>query len=102
MHNPLNADSNVSAAALKVGKTQNKVLKLTGEVQALNIQLAQAKAAGKSTSSITSKIAEEQYVPSIRLNEFCCSNQLTYRKKLTTNITADKANAGKASKGVVE
>ena len=54
-----------SAAALKVGKTQNKVLKLTGEVQALNIQLAQAKAAGKSTSSITSKIAEEQYVSSI-------------------------------------
>lgn len=50
------------ADALQVGKIQNKVLKLTGEVQVLNIQLAQATAAGKDTSSIEDKIDEEQYV----------------------------------------
>ncbi|KAI0087516.1 hypothetical protein BDY19DRAFT_954097 [Irpex rosettiformis] len=77
----ISAATGADAAALSVGKTQNKVLKLTGEVQALNIQLAQAKAAGKSTTSIQSKITAEQ-------------------TKLTNNITADKANAGKASKGV--
>ncbi|KAK7686530.1 hypothetical protein QCA50_010129 [Cerrena zonata] len=69
------------ADALNAGKIMNKVLKLTGEVQALNIQLAQAKAKGASTTSIQSKITAEQ-------------------AKLTKNIATDKKNAGKASKGV--
>ncbi|KAI0799737.1 hypothetical protein BC629DRAFT_1581402 [Irpex lacteus] len=77
----IEAASGADADALSVGKIQNKVLKLTGEVQALNIQLAQAKAAGKDTSSIESKITEEQ-------------------TKLTKNIATDKKNAGKTSHGV--
>ncbi|KAH9933553.1 uncharacterized protein BXZ73DRAFT_100938 [Epithele typhae] len=75
------AASGASATALQNGKIKNKVLKLTGEVQALQIQLAQAQAAGKSTSSIASKIAAEQ-------------------KKLDSNIAIDTKNAGQASKGV--
>ncbi|KAH9847839.1 hypothetical protein C2E23DRAFT_897857 [Lenzites betulinus] len=75
------AASGTEADELSAGKIKNKVLKLTGEVQALNIQLAQAKAAGKDTSSITSKIAAEQ-------------------KKLTTNIATDVKSAGQPSKGV--
>ncbi|KAI0833811.1 hypothetical protein BC628DRAFT_1414546 [Trametes gibbosa] len=77
----IKAASGAEADALSAGKIKNKVLKLTGEVQALNIQLAQAKAAGKDTSSISSKITEEQ-------------------TKLTKNISLDKAAAGQASKGV--
>ena len=48
------------ADALQAGKIQIKVLKLTGEVQVLNIKLAQAKAKGSDTASIESKIKEEQ------------------------------------------
>jgi len=77
----IEAASGADADALNVGKIKNKVLKLTGEVQALNIQLAQEKAAGDDTSDTESKISEEQ-------------------TKLTKNIQLDKANAGKASKGV--
>ncbi|KAI0648697.1 hypothetical protein C8Q79DRAFT_1007274 [Trametes meyenii] len=77
----IKAASGDEADALQNGKIKNKVLKLTGEVQALQIQLAQAKASGKDTASIQSKITAEQ-------------------KKLTTNIATDKKNAGAASKGV--
>ncbi|TFK54528.1 hypothetical protein OE88DRAFT_1655232 [Heliocybe sulcata] len=70
-----------AADALQNGKIKNKVLKLTAEVQGLNIKLAKAQAAGDSTSSIEKKIAAEQ-------------------KKLTTNIATDKKNAGQTSKGV--
>ena len=56
------AASGAAADALQVGKIKNKVLKLTGEVQVLNIKLAQAKAKGSSTTSIESKLKEEQYV----------------------------------------
>jgi len=77
----ITAASGADADALSVGKIKNKVLKLTGEVQVINIDIAKAKAAGEDTSSLTSKLNEEQ-------------------TKLTNNIGLDVANAGKASKGV--
>ena len=77
----ISAASGDAKTALSNGKIKNKVLKLTGEVQALQIQLAQAKASGDDTSSIESKITEEQ-------------------TKLTKNIATDKAAAGEASQGV--
>ncbi|RPD54833.1 hypothetical protein L226DRAFT_575211 [Lentinus tigrinus ALCF2SS1-7] len=77
----IDAASGADADALQNGKIQNKVLKLTGEVQVLKIKLAKAQAAGDDTSDIEDKITEEQ-------------------TKLTTNITTDKAHAGEASKGV--
>ncbi|KAI0636281.1 hypothetical protein C8Q77DRAFT_1072055 [Trametes polyzona] len=77
----IKAASGADADALQAGKIKNKVLKLTGEVQVLKIKLAKAQASGDDTSSIESKIAEEQ-------------------KKLSTNIATDKKNAGKPSKGV--
>ena len=51
------------ADALQVGKIKNKVLKLTGEVQDINIKIAQAKAKGEDTSDLESSLATEQYVP---------------------------------------
>lgn len=93
------AASGAAADALQVGKIKNKVLKLTGEVQVLNIkvredyagrnqldincytQIAQAKANGEDTSDLESDLNDEQ-------------------TKLTTNIATDESNAGKASKGV--
>ncbi|KAJ7594743.1 hypothetical protein C8J56DRAFT_821678 [Mycena floridula] len=72
------AASGADADALSVGKTQNKVLKLTGEVQALKIKIAQTTG---DTSDLEDDLAAEQ-------------------TKLTTNIAADVKNAGKASKGV--
>ncbi|KAJ7634921.1 hypothetical protein FB45DRAFT_1002384 [Roridomyces roridus] len=77
----IDAASGAAADALQVGKIKNKVLKLTGEVQGLKIQLAQAQAAGKSTTSIQSQITAEQ-------------------TKLTTNIALDVKNKGAASQGV--
>ncbi|KAI0328280.1 hypothetical protein GY45DRAFT_1372512 [Cubamyces sp. BRFM 1775] len=77
----IDAASGAEATALQNGKIKNKVLKLTGEVQALNIQIAQAKAAGKDTSSLESKVSEEQ-------------------TKLNTNIALDKKAAGQPSQGV--
>lgn len=52
----------LAADALQVGKIKNKVLKLTGEVQVLNIKIAQAQAKGEDTSDLESSLAEEQYV----------------------------------------
>ncbi|KAF5388851.1 hypothetical protein D9757_005668 [Collybiopsis confluens] len=78
----IEAASGAAADALSVGKTKNKVLKLAGEVQGITIKIAQAKANGEDTSDLESSLSEEQ-------------------TKLNTNIAADKANAGKASKGVV-
>lgn len=63
-----------AATALQNGKIQNKVLKLVGEVQGLQIQAAQ----GKDTAA---DIATET-------------------TKLNNNIALDKAAAGQASKGV--
>lgn len=102
---PLTLDATSSADALQVGKIKNKVLKLTGEVQALNIQLAQAQAAGKDTSDIESKISEEQYVPSRFFSMYMSmtisdATFSSFRTKLTTNIATDKASAGQPSKGV--
>ncbi|EIN11744.1 hypothetical protein PUNSTDRAFT_50620 [Punctularia strigosozonata HHB-11173 SS5] len=77
----IDAATGADADALQVGKIKNKVLKLTGEVQAINIKIAQAKAKGSDTSDLESSLAEEQ-------------------KKLDTNIATDKASAGAASKGV--
>ncbi|KAI0750050.1 hypothetical protein C8Q80DRAFT_1102193 [Daedaleopsis nitida] len=77
----IDAASGADADALQVGKIKNKVLKLTGEVQVLQIKLAKAKAAGDDTSDMESKISEEQ-------------------TKLTTNIATDKKSAGQASKSV--
>ncbi|CAK5261999.1 unnamed protein product [Mycena citricolor] len=75
------AASGATAAALQVGKIKNKVLKLTAEVTAIKIDLAQAQAAGKSTSSLQGQLTKEQ-------------------TKLTKNISLDKGSAGKASQGV--
>ncbi|RDX46288.1 hypothetical protein OH76DRAFT_1420332 [Lentinus brumalis] len=77
----IDAASGAEADALQNGKIQNKVLKLTGEIQALNIQIAQAKASGDDTSDLEDKVAEEQ-------------------TKLNSNIKLDTAAAGQASKGV--
>ena len=68
------AASGAAADALQVGKIQNKVLKLTGEVQVLQIKLAKAKASGADTSSIESQITTEQYV-SFFLRLFVCSGE---------------------------
>jgi len=70
----VDAASGADATALQNGKIKNKVLKLTFEVTALQIQQAQ----GKDTAA---KIAEEQ-------------------KKLNTNIGLDVEAAGEASKTV--
>jgi len=77
----IDAASGADADALQVGKIKNKVLKLTGEIQGLNIKLAQQRASGEDTSDTESSIQEEQ-------------------TKLTTNINLDQASAGKTSKGV--
>lgn len=76
------AATGADATALQNGKIKNKVLKLTGETQAIKIKLAVAQAAGDDTSDLETKLATEQ-------------------KKLDTNIATDKKNAGAASKGVV-
>ncbi|KAL1748595.1 hypothetical protein HDZ31DRAFT_29199, partial [Schizophyllum fasciatum] len=68
-----------AADALKVGKIKNKVLKLTGEVQAIKIKMAQADG---DTADLKKKLAEEQ-------------------KKLDTNIATDKKSAGATSQSVV-
>lgn len=97
----ISAASGAAADALQVGKIKNKVLKLTGEVQVLNIkvraffdfcfeggtltdfqQIAQAKAKGSDTSDLESQLNDEQ-------------------TKLNTDVSTDKSNAGKASQGVV-
>jgi len=77
----ISAASGSAATALQNGKIKNKVLKLTAEVQGLNIKLAKAQAAGSSTSDISSKITAET-------------------KKLNTNIATDQKNSGQASQGV--
>jgi len=75
------AATGAAADALSVGKIKNKVLKLTGEIQGINIKIAQGKAAGKDTSSDEASLAAET-------------------TKLNNNIAIDKTNAGKTSKGV--
>ncbi|KAI4517924.1 hypothetical protein K525DRAFT_209804, partial [Schizophyllum commune Loenen D] len=75
----IEAASGDEADALQVGKIKNKVLKLTGEVQALKIKIAQA---GGDTADLEDKLAEEQ-------------------KKLDTNIATDKKSAGATSQSVV-
>ncbi|HBS0493687.1 TPA: hypothetical protein MAA25_005466, partial [Klebsiella pneumoniae] len=77
----IDAATGAAADALSVGKTKNKVLKLTGEIQAINIKIAQAQASGDDTSDLEDSLNAEQ-------------------TKLNTNIAADKANAGKTSQGV--
>ncbi|VDB95963.1 unnamed protein product [Peniophora sp. CBMAI 1063] len=78
----IDAATGADADALQVGKIKNKVLKLTGEVQGINIKIAQAQAKGDDTSDLESSLAAEQ-------------------KKLTTNIATDKKSAGAASQSVV-
>ncbi|OBZ72560.1 hypothetical protein A0H81_07413 [Grifola frondosa] len=78
----IDAATGAAATALQNGKIKNKVLKLTGEVQVLNIKIAKAQAAGEDTSDLESQLADEQ-------------------TKLTTNIATDTKNVGAASKGVV-
>ncbi|EIM83059.1 uncharacterized protein STEHIDRAFT_124365 [Stereum hirsutum FP-91666 SS1] len=56
----IDAASGDAADALQVGKIKNKVLKLTGEVQGLNIKIAQAQANGDDTSDLESDLAAEQ------------------------------------------
>ena len=63
----IDAATGADADALQVGKIKNKVLKLTGEVQDINIKIAQAKAKGEDTSDLESSLATEQYVP-VRLS----------------------------------
>ncbi|KAG8810554.1 hypothetical protein FRC19_004447 [Serendipita sp. 401] len=78
----IDAASGEEADALQRGKIKNKVLKLTGISQVRKIDLAKAQAAGKSTASIETKLADSQ-------------------KKLAKNIATDKASAGLDAKGVV-
>ncbi len=56
------AASGAAADALQNGKIANKVLKLTGEVQVLNIKIAKAQASGADTADLESDLATEQYV----------------------------------------
>ncbi|ORY33150.1 hypothetical protein BCR39DRAFT_586707 [Naematelia encephala] len=70
----IDAASGDTATALQNGKIKNKVLKLTGEIQALSIQLAQ----GKNTQS---DIDAEQ-------------------TKLDSNVKLDTAAAGQSSQGI--
>ena len=103
LFNPaIDAASGAAADALQNGKIANKVLKLTGEVQVLNIKIAKAKAAGTDTSDLESDLAAEQYVSLLSLMGEHCSDAggINCRKKLTTNIATDKASAGQAQKGV--
>ncbi|KAI1792162.1 hypothetical protein LXA43DRAFT_888002 [Ganoderma leucocontextum] len=79
----IDAASGDAATALQNGKIQNKVLKLTGEVQTINIEIAQAKASGDDTSDLETQLAAEQ-------------------TKLTTNIKLDNAAAGQTSQGVTD
>ena len=58
----IEAASGAAADALQVGKIKNKVLKLTGEVQVLQIKIAKAKASGDDTSDLESDLADEQCV----------------------------------------
>jgi hypothetical protein len=58
----IEAASGADADALQAGKIKNKVLKLTGEVQVLQIKLAKAQAAGDDITDLESKLDEEQYV----------------------------------------
>ncbi|KAK7042131.1 NAD(P)-binding protein [Favolaschia claudopus] len=82
LFNPqIDAASGAAADALDVGKTKNKVLKLTGEVQQIKIKIAQAAAAGKDTAKLQTSLDAEQ-------------------TKLTKNIALDVKNKGKASKAV--
>ncbi|KAI0053244.1 hypothetical protein FA95DRAFT_1579648 [Auriscalpium vulgare] len=78
----ISAASGAAATALQNGEIKNKVLKLTAEVQVLNIKIVQAKATGASTTALESSLTEET-------------------TKLNTNIALDKAAAGQPSKGVV-
>ena len=106
----IEAASGADADALQNGKIQNKVLKLTGEVQVLKIKLAKAQAAGDDTASIESKIAAEQCVSAFCMSWIwffacACTVDADYaphicRKKLSNNIATDKKSAGEASKGV--
>jgi len=77
----IDAASGATAAALQVGKIKNKVLKLTAEIEGINIKIAQAQASGADTSSLESDLSSEQ-------------------TKLNSNIALDQANAGKMSQGV--
>jgi len=77
----IDAASATTAAALQVGKIKNKVLKLTAEIEDINIKIAQAQASGSDTSSLQADLASET-------------------TKLNSNLALDKANAGKTSQGV--
>ncbi|KAJ3863585.1 hypothetical protein EV359DRAFT_73536 [Lentinula novae-zelandiae] len=77
----INAATGAAAAMLSVGKTKNKVLKLTGGIQTINIKIAQAQGSRDDTSDLEHSLNEEQ-------------------TKLNTNIAADKANTGKTSQDV--
>ncbi|KAJ7165377.1 hypothetical protein C8R46DRAFT_1074697 [Mycena filopes] len=77
----IEAASGAAADALSVGKTKNKVLKLVGETQQIKVKIAQAAAAGKSTTALEASLATET-------------------TKLNTNIALDVKNKGKASQGV--
>ncbi|KAI0078008.1 hypothetical protein K474DRAFT_990946 [Panus rudis PR-1116 ss-1] len=78
----IDAATGDEADALQVGKIKNKVLKLTGEVQVLNMKIAKAKASGDDTADLEDKLTEEQ-------------------TKLSKNIATDVKSAGATSKGVV-
>ncbi|KAF9492941.1 hypothetical protein BDN71DRAFT_1483657 [Pleurotus eryngii] len=78
----IDAADGAQADALQNGKIKNKVLKLTGSVQVLNIKIAKAAAKGDDTSDLETKLQ-------------------TQLGKLNKNIATDVAAAGEASKGVV-
>ncbi|EWC45296.1 hypothetical protein DRE_00695 [Drechslerella stenobrocha 248] len=69
-------------AALQVGKTANKVLKLTGLAQVRQITVAKAEAAGKTVSAADRAALADTLA------------------KLAKNIATDRASAGKPSRAV--
>lgn len=77
----ISAASGATADALQVGKIKNKVLKLFGEQQVTQIEIAQKQASGEDTSSEESSLKDTQ-------------------TKLANNIALDKANAGKTSQAI--
>ncbi|KAF5313533.1 hypothetical protein D9758_010240 [Tetrapyrgos nigripes] len=84
LFNPaIDAATGAAKDALQAGKIQNKVLKLIGFNQVLNIQIAQAQAAGQASNVATFQT---------RLQDG--------QNKLATNLAIDQQNAGKASKGI--
>lgn len=72
---------------------RSTVLKLTGAVQVLEIQLAQGE-------DVAEKLAEEQCVFLFCLARRIMSSRKAHRGKLAKNIATDEASAGEEMVGI--